>query len=211
MIQNRCHRLGVVRSVRTSRGSERLVQDRIGGRVRVHLGAGDPIDQPVESAGLEDPVLGMLQEAVRHQLPDPAADTRLPSPPSHVAAASTKPVHGVQDVVDADAIRRAGLEHRWPPVVGTVLVEPQHGLDLGDRAVGTVVVRLVHDEQVGDLHDARLQRLHTVAGPGHGDDDRHVGRARDLDLGLPDTDRFDDDHIEPAGVQNHRRVSGRTR
>ena len=153
----------------------------------------------------------MLEEPTRHQLPHPARDSGSPSSLSRVAAANTKPIHSVQDVVDTDTVRRAGLEHRWPPVVGAVLVEPKHCLDLGNSAVGTLVVRLVHDEQIGDLHDARLERLHTVSGPRHRHHDRHVGGTRDLDLRLADTDRLDDDHVEPAGVQDHRRVTGGAR
>ena len=68
------------------------------------------------------------------------------------------------------------------------------------RAVSSApgTVGLVHDEHVGDLHEARLVRLHRVAPTRVHDHDRRVGVARDLDLHLPDADRLDDDPGLPA-------------
>src|SRR5436305_1942932 len=55
--------------------------------------------------------------------------------------------------------RRLGL-HDWrPPVVGRVGLQRQHCGDRLHEAIGAVAIHLVDDEDVGDLHDAGLQRL----------------------------------------------------
>ena len=60
------------------------------------------------------------------------------------------------------------------------------------RLVGAGPIGLVHDEDVGDLEQPGLRRLHLVAPTRVHDDDRRVGLARDLDLDLADADRLDD-------------------
>ena len=66
---------------------------------------------------------------------------------------------------------------------------------LGDRAE----VGLRHDEDVGDLHDPRLQELQDVAAAGLHHDGDGIGHLGDLGLGLPDADGLDDDDVERRG------------
>ena len=79
------------------------------------------------------------------------------------------------------------------------------------RAVGAFAIGLVDDEDVGDLHDAGLERLHVVAGARHQRDDRDVGGADDVDFVLADADGLDDDDVLAGGVEDERRVAGRAR
>ena len=69
--------------------------------------------------------------------------------------------------------------------------EVEHHLEVADGLGDTVAVGLVHHEQVGDLEQPGLVRLHAVAPARVHDDDGGVGRARDLDLDLPDADGLD--------------------
>ena len=84
----------------------------------------------------------------------------------------------------------------------------QHRLDLGHHAIDSLAVGLVHDEDVGDLHDAGLERLHLVAQPRHEDHHAHVGGAHDLDLVLADADRLDQDHVLARGREHRDDVIG---
>ena len=77
--------------------------------------------------------------------------------------------------------------------------------------VGALAVGLVDDEDVGDLHDAGLERLHLVAGAGHQRDDRDVGGADDVHFVLADADRLDDDDVLAGGVEDERGVAGGAR
>ena len=90
-------------------------------------------------------------------------------------------------------------------------MERQHGLDRGAHPVGALPIRLVDDEDIGNLHDAGLERLHLVAGARHQHDDRHIGRPDDVDLVLPDAHRLDDDEIATGRVEDDRDLARRTR
>src|SRR5690606_13130700 len=96
-------------------------------------------------------------------------------------------------------------------VARTVVVaaQRQHRVDGRDEPVGALTVSLVHHEDVGDLHHARLERLYVVARPGDEDHERHVGGADDIDFGLPDADGLDD-HRVVAGCREDARGVGRT-
>ena len=63
--------------------------------------------------------------------------------------------------------RRLGLQHRRPPLAGASLPQRQARLHRLHQPIGIRPVGLVDHEHVRDLHDAGLQRLHVVAGPGH--------------------------------------------
>ena len=104
-------------------------------------------------------------------------------------------------------VRRIGS----PPLVLSGRLQRQIRLDGRDQPVGAFAVRLVHDEDVGDFHDAGLERLHVVAGAGHERDDRDVGRADDVDLVLTDAHRLDDDDVLAGRVEHERGVAGRAR
>ena len=75
--------------------------------------------------------------------------------------------------------------------------------------VRALAVRLVDDEDVGNLHDAGLERLDIVARAGHERHDRDVGRADDVDFVLTDADRFDEHDVFAGGVEHQRRIAGR--
>ena len=72
-------------------------------------------------------------------------------------------------------------------------------------------VAFVHRQDVGDLQDARLDRLHVVAQPGGTHDHLGVGEPCDLDLGLSRPDRLDDDRVEPRGVEDVDDLAGLAR
>ena len=66
------------------------------------------------------------------------------------------------------------------------------------------MVGLVDDDDVGDLHDPRLQRLDRVARAGHEDEDDGVGVVDDVDLGLADADGLQEDVVLARGVHEQR-------
>ena len=100
--------------------------------------------------------------------------------------------------------RRLGLHDRRPPLAGRERLQRQHRLDRRHRPIGALAIGLVDDEDVGDLHDAGLERLHLVAGARHERDDRHVGGADDVDLVLADADGLDEDDVLAGGVEDER-------
>ena len=153
----------------------------------------------------------MIHEARRDQLAQPVLAPR--PPPGRLRARGMLPEapDRLDDLRHALAARRDRLQNRRPPVRLAVRLQRQVGLDRRRQPVGALPIRLVHDEDVGDFHDAGLERLHVVAGAGHERDDRHVGRADDVDLVLADADRFDDDDVLAGGVEDERRVAGRAR
>ena len=71
-----------------------------------------------------------------------------------------------------------------------------------DDPVGALAVGLVDDEDVGDLHQARLDRLDVVPHAGRQHHDATLGEAEDLDLVLADADRLDEDLVEAGGVED---------
>jgi hypothetical protein len=71
------------------------------------------------------------------------------------------------------------------------------------------VVGLVDHDDVGDLHDPGLQRLDGVAGARHEDEDDRVGVVDDVDLGLADPDRLQEDVLLARGVHEQRGLERR--
>ena len=90
------------------------------------------------------------------------------------------------------------LTNRRPPFAGAVMLQREVRLDRRHEPVGAFAVRLVDDEDVGDFHDAGLERLHFVAGARHERHDRHVGGADDVHFVLADADGLDDDDVLAA-------------
>src|SRR5262249_55007058 len=74
--------------------------------------------------------------------------------------------------------------------------------------ISTLSIGLVDHEDVGNLHDARLERLHFVAGARHQRDDRDIGGPDDIDFVLPYADRLDDDQFSAGAVEHERGVAG---
>ena len=87
----------------------------------------------------------------------------------------------------------------------------QHLLELRLHALGAVAVGLVDHEDVGDLEQARLHHLHRVARLGHEHDHDRVGEPHDVELGLPDADRLDEDDVHAEGVEQPDDVARRAR
>jgi hypothetical protein len=72
-------------------------------------------------------------------------------------------------------------------------------------------VRFIHGDDVGDLEDPRLHRLHLVATLGPFHNEQHVGEPRNADLGLPSTDGLHKDQIKPSRLHQDRGRSGHMR
>ncbi len=153
----------------------------------------------------------MIHEAVRDQLAQAelaagAAPRRLD--PGGVGA---KLRDRRDQLADASAGRRHRLQHRRPPLAGGVAVQRQVRLNRGHQPVRAFTIGLVDDEDVGNLHDPGLQRLHIVSRTGHQRDNRDVGRPDDIHLVLANAHRLDDDRVLAGGVEHQRRVAGRPR
>ena len=119
--------------------------------------------------------------------------------------------HPVPDVVDADVLeRRAGHDRRRP-----LAVAAHHPQRPGEVAGGdpglllAVAVGLVDRDHVGDLEDALLDALELVAGAGEGQEEERVDHAGHGDLGLPDADGLDEDHVVRRRLEHRHRLHGR--
>ncbi len=168
-------------------------------RARVELGHQRrdlPVAVPYEPvaqdflAGLEQPALVDLQPARG----DFAA----------VFERSPVPVDRREQLDDALVALRAGRHDRDRPsrAARQRQAEGEHVLQVGDGPVGVGPVALAHHVHVGDLENARLDRLDVVAQARRGDDHRRVSSARDLDLVLPHADGLDDDHLVARSVEH---------
>ena len=100
---------------------------------------------------------------------------------------------------------RLGAQDRHLPAV-RVVGEREHAADLAHHRVGHRVVGLVDDEDIGDLEQARLDRLDVVTEAGHRDDDGGVGGLHHLDLVLADSDRLDQHALEAHRIEHVRDV-----
>src|ERR1041384_5036860 len=78
----------------------------------------------------------------------------------------------------------------------------QHYLDLLAQFIRSRPIALVDHVELGDLHDARLQRLNPVARFGYEYQHRGFGGRGDVELGLADADRFDEDAVESGGLEH---------
>ena len=109
--------------------------------------------------------------------------------------------------LDALAARRLGAQDRHPPAAG-IVGEGEHAAHLAHHRFGHRVIGLVDDDDVGDLHHPRLQRLDRVAGAGHQRQDDRVGVIDDVDLGLADADGLDQDVVLAGRVHHQRHLQG---
>jgi len=74
--------------------------------------------------------------------------------------------------------------------------DTEHHLDLLPELVGARTVALVHHVNVRDFHDPSLERLNPIARFGHEHEYGRLGRARDVELGLPDAHRLEQHALE---------------
>ena len=84
----------------------------------------------------------------------------------------------------------------------------RHVLHFAFEAIRTGEVRLIEDENVGDLHDTRLERLHFVAEPGGQQDHHHRRQARDFRFVLTDTHSLDQDGVKAGGIEKDGEIHG---
>ena len=84
-----------------------------------------------------------------------------------------------------------------------------HRANLAAELIGHRVVGFVHDEHVGDLHDAGFEHLNRVAAARLQRDERRLRELGDFDLALSDADRFDQHDVEAERVHQQHRVGGR--
>ena len=89
--------------------------------------------------------------------------------------------------------------------------EVEHLVEVAARLGRAGAVRLVHDEEVGDLEEARLGGLHRVAPARGDDDDGGVGGRGDLELDLADPDGLDEHELEADRAEHRERVGDRDR
>jgi hypothetical protein len=83
-----------------------------------------------------------------------------------------------------------------------------HCLKREHRPAGIIAVSLVHDQYVGDLKQARFERLNLVTHAGRLDHDGRVRRTRDLHLGLACAHRLDQHAIEAGSIQELDNIRG---
>ena len=91
------------------------------------------------------------------------------------------------------------------------LPDAERDFDLLPQLLRARPVRLVDHEDIGDLHDPRLQRLDAVTGLGDEHEDRRIRAAAHIELRLSDADGLDDDTIEGRGVEHIADLAGRRR
>src|SRR5882762_9202408 len=98
-------------------------------------------------------------------------------------------------------VRRDMRERVAPPYA-------QHYLDLLAQFIRARPIALVDHVELGNLHDARLQRLDAVSRFGHEYQHRGLGRCGDVELGLADADRLDEDAVESERLEHIRDLFG---
>ena len=111
---------------------------------------------------------------------------------------------------EAVAGLRGGPHDRWHPRC-PALAEPEHLREVARRLVRSRTVRLVHDDDVRDLEDARLDRLDVVAEPRDRHETDGIGHADDVHLLLPDADGLHEHHADAERVEHVHHAHGRAR
>ncbi len=87
----------------------------------------------------------------------------------------------------------------------------EHLLDHFGAPLRALSPCLVHHENVGDFHDARLRRLDIVALAGRESENNRLGHVHDLDFGLTDPHRFDEDDVPAHHVEDLDGLTARPR
>src|SRR4051812_2405853 len=141
------------------------------------------------------------------------------------------PVERVSELHDALILRRNGTKHRWYPAVGmlhscrlacllrdvarkidavmgrnvlqrTPAADAEHDLDLVAQPVSTWTISLVHREDVGNLHQPRLQSLNGIPRLRHEHDYARIRGSRNIKFALSHANGLDEDAIHPECVEH---------
>ena len=115
-----------------------------------------------------------------------------------------------EEWVNSLARRAYGLHDGRNPVFARRVVrcaERLHRANLLLHSIGAIAVSFVDGEDVGDLHNARLEALHIVSHSRDKHDDSDIGQADDLDFILSDANGFDKENISSAGFDHLRYVA----
>src|SRR2546422_5330266 len=104
----------------------------------------------------------------------------------------------IEQSCDAFVTRRDARHERRLPRVTFTSTHRQHHAQLRDRALRPLTVRLVDGVNIGDLDNARFQRLNVVSEAGHTDYDGGMRNAHDVNFVLP----------YPYGLYHHELTAG---
>ena len=116
--------------------------------------------------------------------------------------------NGVPQLGDALGRHADGRDDRGPPRRSGEIGQVEHLHEVPARLVDALAVGLVDHEDVGDLHQPGLVRLHAVTPARVDHHDRRVGLAGDLDLDLSDADGLDEDPLASDRVERTHRLGG---
>jgi hypothetical protein len=109
-------------------------------------------------------------------------------------------IHRLDQRVDADAVAGRAAEDRRSILARLAAPEIEARPELRRRAAREAFeIRLVDEEDVGPLEDARLHELDEVPCRGLSDEDQRLDEVDDAGLGLPDADGLDEDRVEGGG------------
>src|SRR5439155_10227319 len=177
------------------RGS--VFQQLVHRRVRIERAIGDAGDGALDAI-LANAVAQAADEPIAEQALDLAAGGVAAAPIALAALAG--PYRVTRDRGDkvGDALARRGdgpQDGRLP--FGAQLAQGEHLREVAGGLIRARSVRLVHDEDVGDLEDTGLDRLDVVAEARHRDEADRVDDAHDVDLLLSHPDRLDEDDAVP--------------
>src|SRR6266550_245377 len=176
-------------------------QELVDRGIRIDLAIRDARDRGVKArladAALELAEQGLLQErlnlAAGGGAPALEMIAGLPRP-------GAMPVDGLDELRQSVARLRRRAEDRTLP--RAILREREHLREIARGVVRTGTVRLVHDEHVGDLEDARLDRLDVVAESRHGHQADGIDDADDIDLLLTHADGLDENDVGTEGIEH---------
>ena len=198
---------------------------RLSSRIRVQgdprIGAGGASPRPARSSARRRVADRSRQLAIRRRSRVQLVRRQRPSTCSQDTAAPAARAGGARAARGAGAVPLADRARNWPiaptarrlpsPVVASVFsIGGRHSPGRerlqrqvrGDRLhqpVGALPIGLVDDEDVGDLHDARLDRLHSSPVPGTSTTIEMSAVRDDVHFVLADADRLDDDDVLAGG------------
>jgi len=105
--------------------------------------------------------------------------------------------------------RVGGQQLAVMPAPGLAIrAQVEHSLQGANRILGLRAVGLVDDEDVGDLQDAGLDRLHIVPQSGRLHDQGGLRLMGDIHFALARADRLDENGVEAGGIQRADGVGG---